>query len=111
MYLHQANDLFVNIVEYETKTLLGLLDCLLLYSDKSHGKAYFEKTTDLTTIQHGLGWQLYDWAKYAMYDNQIASEEYKAFKQRTYLSPDEIEQYIRHYAKYNTPCLKTLQAE
>lgn len=100
-----------HIVEYETKTLLGLLDCLLLYSDKSHGKVYFEKTTDLTTIQHGLGWQLYDWAKYAMYDNQIASEEYKAFKQRTYLSPDEIEQYIRHYAKYATPHLRTIQAE
>lgn len=46
-----------------------------------------------------------------MYDNQIASEEYKAFKQRTYLSPDEIEQYIRHYAKYATPYLRAVQAE
>ena len=26
-----------HIVEYETKTLLGLLDCLLLYSDTSLG--------------------------------------------------------------------------
>lgn len=52
------------------------------------------------TINHGLGWQLYDWASYAMYDNSIATDEYKKFKMHTYLNPKEIIGYIQHYSKY-----------
>lgn len=90
-----------HIVDYERLNLFGLIDRLLLYANKPHGKPYFEKSIDLLTINRGLGWQLYDWAKYAMYDNRIATEEYKQFKRKTYLTPDEIKQYIAHYSMYN----------
>lgn len=89
-----------HIVDYESLNVFGLIDRLLLYADERHGKPYFEKSIDLITINRGLGWQLYDWAKYAMYDNKVASEKYKAFKRRTYLTPDEIATYISHYSKY-----------
>lgn len=89
-----------HIVDYETLNFLGLIDRLLLYASVPHGKSYFEKNIDLITINRGLGWQLYDWAKYAMYDNTIASKEYKEFKQKTYLTPEEIKKYIIHYSKY-----------
>lgn len=89
-----------HIVEYERLNLFGLIDRLLLYADERQGKPYFEKSIDLITINRGLGWQLYDWAKYAMYDNNVASEKYKAFKRCTYLTPDEIATYISHYSKY-----------
>ncbi|KXB34190.1 hypothetical protein HMPREF1869_01279 [Bacteroidales bacterium KA00251] len=90
-----------HIVDYEGLNLFGLIDRLLLYADKRYGKPYFEKSIDLITINRGLGWQLYDWAKYAMYDNNVASEEYKEFKRRTYLNPDIIISYINHYSKYH----------
>lgn len=89
-----------HIVDYESLNVFGLIDRLLLYSNMQHGKPYFEKSIDLITINRGLGWQLYDWAKFAMYDNDIASEEYKEFKRHTYLTPDEIITYIKHYSKY-----------
>ncbi|WP_297718025.1 hypothetical protein [uncultured Porphyromonas sp.] len=89
-----------HIVDYESLNLFGLIDRLLLYANKQYGKPYFEKSVDLITINRGLGWQLYDWAKYAMYDNNVASEEYKEFKQRTYLTPEIIITYINHYSKY-----------
>lgn len=90
-----------HIVDYESVNFLGLIDRLLLYANKPHGKPCFERRIDLITINRGLGWQLYDWAKYAMYDNSIASEEYKLFKRETYLTPDEIKKYIAHYSMYN----------
>lgn len=96
-----------HIVDYESMNVLGLVDRLLLYANKQHGKPYFEKSIDLITINRGLGWQLYDWAKYAMYDNKVASEEYKEFKRHTYLTPDEIITYINHYSNYNEPIKAT----
>ncbi len=89
-----------HIVDYEGLTVLGLIDRLLLHFDRSDGNPHFEKNIDLITINRGLGWQLFDWAKYAMYDNTIASEEYKKFKRSTYLTPDAIRKYIAHYSKY-----------
>lgn len=90
-----------HIVDYESLNLFGLIDRLLLYANKQYGKPYFEKSVDLITINRGLGWQLYDWAKYAMYDNNVASVEYKEFKKRTYLTPEIIITYINHYSKYH----------
>lgn len=89
-----------HIVDYESLNIFGLIDRLVLYTSVPYGKSYFEKSIDLITINRGLGWQLYDWAKYAMYDNTIASEEYKKFKRNTYLTPEEIKKYITHYSKY-----------
>lgn len=91
-----------HIVDYERLTALGLLDRLLLYAHSARGKAYFERSIDLMTIDRGLGWQLYDWAMYAMYENQIATKEYKQFKEKTYLTPQQIKEYIRHYEMYSS---------
>lgn len=90
-----------HIVDYERLTTIGLIDRLLLYSDKTFGNCNFEKRIDLMTINHGLGWQLYDWAEFAMYTNTVATEEYKEFKRRTYLTPSEIKCYLSHYSKYH----------
>lgn len=89
-----------HVVDYERLTMLGLIDRLFLYTSQKHGNPYFEKSIDLMTINRGLGWQLYDWASYAMYDNSIATDEYKKFKKHTYLTPKEIIGYIQHYSNY-----------
>lgn len=92
-----------HIVDYERLNFFGLIDRLFLYVHSKKGKLYFEKSIDLITIKRGLGWQLYDWAQYAMFDNTMASQKYKDFKKRVYLTPDEIREYITHYANYAYP--------
>lgn len=81
-----------HIVDYQRRTKFGILqrglDCL---SEKS--KAAFEKEIDLITISRGLGWQLYDWADFVMYKSE-ASSEYKEFKKKTYMKPEEIHEII-----------------
>lgn len=89
-----------HIVEYQNHNILGVVNILFHYLN-GKTKIFFEKETDLKTIQRGLGWQLYDWAQYSMYDNTSATQEYKDFKKKTYMSPSEIEEVIAFYSFYN----------
>ena len=72
---------------------------LFRYTDNKR-KPLFEKEIDCATIQRGLGWQLYDWAVFSMITNTYATEEYKEFKKKTYLRPDEIKDYIYFFGRY-----------
>ncbi|MDY6121921.1 MAG: hypothetical protein SPI72_02420 [Porphyromonas sp.] len=88
-----------HIAEYRRLNISGMIGTLLRYVG-SRSKVLFEKETDLATIERGLGWQLYDWAQYAMYDSSKASPSYKEFKRETYMKPSDIELQIRHFARY-----------
>ena len=88
-----------HIVEYENRSLWGVMELGCRYLNK-HFKPHFERSTDKETIVRGLGWQLYDWAKYSMYDNPYATEEYKQFKRKTYMRPEEIKSYIHTLSTY-----------
>lgn len=88
-----------HIEDYRNKNPLGVLMTLFRYADEKR-RPLFEKETDLRTIQRGLGWQLYDWATYAMYTNNTCDKCYKEFKKKTYLTPKEIKSYILSYSKY-----------
>lgn len=82
-----------HVLDFENKNTLQILGTgVKFFSKKS--QARFEKSIDLLTIYKGLGWQLRDWAQYAMFESK-ASEEYKKFKKNIYLSPSEIEAIIR----------------
>lgn len=88
-----------HIADYESRNLWGILEVLFSYAGPRH-KPHFERTTDKETIIRGLGWQLYDWAVYSMEDNPYATEAYKDFKRRHYMSPDEILAYIGSLSTY-----------
>lgn len=88
-----------HIVDYQNKNLGGVLSILFRYADKAR-KPLFEKEIDRATVERGLGWQLYDWAVYAMYTNPYATPEYKEFKKKHYMQPEEIEALIMFLAKY-----------
>ena len=45
------------------------------------------------TIKRGLGWQLYNWSFYVLYESD-AKLEYKEFKKTIYLEPEEISEII-----------------
>lgn len=81
-----------HIVDYEQRSIFGLMGRAIDYMTVS-GKRTYETEIDKITIAHGCGWQLYDWSDFAM-NRSRASEKYKAFKRRIYLSPDQIQHCI-----------------
>ncbi|HEV8081709.1 MAG TPA: hypothetical protein VGP55_00825 [Chitinophagaceae bacterium] len=52
-----------------------------------------ERKTDRITIQHGLGLSLYYWADYIL-NQSTANKRYKKIKEKKYMHPDEILQYM-----------------
>ncbi len=90
-----------HIADYENHNLFGVVGILFRYSSKAR-KPLFEKEIDRATIDRGLGWQLYDWAAFALDSDNGTSEEYRQFKRKHYLTPDQIEQQIRFYGRYGS---------
>lgn len=84
---------FAHIKDYSERGLFQIVGRLLSYSNKE-SKANYEKEIDSITVQQGLGWQLYDWSDYVL-NQSNAKNDYKEFKRRTYLRPEEIEGMIR----------------
>lgn len=89
-----------HIAHYETKNFVGMIQLATHYMTKK-GKRSLERETDMKTINHGLGWQLYDW-QYSVFDSPKATEEYKTFKKEIYMSYDEIEQAIINHTIYDS---------
>ena len=81
-----------HITDYE-KGIFHVIGRGIDYSSKK-SKEKFEKEIDKLTIEHKLGWQLYDWSYFAIYESK-ATEEYKNFKKKIYLEPSEIEKIIK----------------
>ncbi len=52
-----------------------------------------EMRTDQSTIKHGLGWPLYQWADFVLY-HSTANKRYKKIKETKYMQPDKILKYM-----------------
>ncbi len=89
-----------HIADYQNKNLWGVTGTLFRYGSRAH-KPLFEREIDRATIERGLGWQLYDWAQFSLYDNTTADEEYREFKRKTYMQPEEIKQLIYFFSRYS----------
>lgn len=81
-----------HISDYNKRNFFGIIARLFDYSSKK-SKAKFEKEIDISTIKHGLGWQLYDWSYYVL-NQSNSSNKYKVFKEATYLTPSQIKSEI-----------------
>lgn len=78
--------------DFKRKNFMGLVWWSLRYLNrKTHIK--IERATDLETIRHGLGWQLYDFTNFIM-SSPATKNDYKKSKQRFYLHPEEIMQIV-----------------
>ncbi|MFI3280338.1 MAG: hypothetical protein R3Y44_00045 [Rikenellaceae bacterium] len=88
-----------HIADYQNHNLIGVVGILMRYSSGSR-KPLFEKEIDRATIERGLGWQLHDWAKYSLSNESGSTKEYKEFKRKHYLSPEEITQHMELFGKY-----------
>ena len=91
-----------HILQYESYDTMGIIQlALMLADDKS--KRLFERETDERTISRGFGEYLKAWAQYSMYDSPKATQEYKEFKKRIYMSPTEIDEEMAKYSCYVNP--------
>ena len=82
-----------HILDYESKTGNQIIGTGLAYFNKNK-RADFEKTIDDLTINKGLGHQLLAWSDFAL-NKSTASSAYKAYKRKTYLTPEEISEKIK----------------
>ena len=79
---------FAHIIDYSQRNIFGVIARGFSYLSKKK-KEEFEKYIDYLTIQYHLKYQLYDWTVFVL-NSPKGSEEYKLFKRRIYLEPNEI---------------------
>lgn len=77
-----------HLVDYEQKNFFRIIGTGIGYLNPRY-KRKLEHKIDGVTIQHGLGWQLYDWARYSM-DETYSTPKYVRFKKKIYMGPDKI---------------------
>ncbi len=81
-----------HILDYSHKSAFRLIASGIGYLVPSYRKK-FEGATDIRTIKHGLGWQLFDFVDYLM-NRSHASDSYLRMKKRIYLNEGEIRAII-----------------
>lgn len=81
-----------HVLDYEQKSSLRVIGNGFGYVSKKF-RAKFERATDQRTIDHGLGWQCYDWSHYVFHYKNIPPE-YLEYKKKTYMGYEEIEQQL-----------------
>lgn len=87
-----------HIAHYEQLTNIQIMGFGVTYNDEAF-KTHIERTTDEVTINHGLGWQLYEWAAYAMVKGDMTLN-YKLYKQQHYMIPLEIKEKLKTHQLY-----------
>lgn len=91
---------FAHIIDYENKSNFEIIKIGKTYLTKGDIKSY-ETYIDKLTIQRGLGLYLKAWAEYVL-NQSSASEEYKNYKKKNYLTPEEIQIFLNNLSKsYN----------
>ena len=77
-----------HVANFRNKSLAGMVWWSIKYlSNKNRIKT--ERNTDIATIAHGLGMELYSFV-YFVLNSSSANDKYKKFKRLHYLSPSEI---------------------
>ena len=88
-----------HIVDYQSRNAIGIMGIAFRWLDPVR-RILFEKEIDRALIIRGLGWQLYDWAVYSMFESERATEEYQRFKRENYKNPVEIRHLIYFLSGY-----------
>lgn len=83
-----------HILDYENKCSLKVAANGVGYVSKKF-RVKFERATDQRTIDHGLGWQCFDWSYYVYHYKNIPAD-YLEYKKKTYMSYEEIESQLEN---------------
>lgn len=88
---------FGHIYDYNRKNVCGVFKRAFSYIT-GISKRKFENEIDLTTLGKGLGWQLYDWSHFVLYES-CATEKYKRYKRKNYFTPEELIEQMQKFSK------------
>ncbi len=84
-----------HIADYTKKTTWEMVIFILSFLGIKF-RERMERLTDQEVIARGFGWQLYEWADFAMYKSS-SPRRHKYYKLGYYLSPENIIEEIRSY--------------
>jgi hypothetical protein len=82
-----------HVTDYTHKNKWQLFTTAFRYIFVPKYKKKLEAQTDIATINHGLGWQVYDFVDYLFVKSNV-SERYKKHKEKFYLSAKQILEII-----------------
>ena len=74
--------------DFDRKNFVGMVSWGIKYLFK-RGRMNIERKTDISTIQHGLGMELFYFVDFVL-KHSTANSQYKKFKRLNYLTPAEI---------------------
>jgi hypothetical protein len=77
-----------HVADFNKKSFAGMVWWSLKYTFKK-SRINIERKTDLSTIEHGLGMELYYFVDFVL-NRSAANSQYKKFKRLNYLTPAEI---------------------
>ena len=81
-----------HVVDFKNRNFLGMARWGSHYLfEKDISK--IERDADKMVIEHGLGWQLYNWA-YFILNHSDSDKRYLKMRKERYLLPNEIKEYI-----------------
>ena len=83
-----------HVANFSKKSLAGMVWWGINYLSKKH-RIKIERETDISTIAHGLGIELYSFVDFVL-NSSSANENYKKFKRLHYLSPAEIMEMVKN---------------
>jgi len=83
-----------HIVDYSDRSMFSILYVGIRYITFKKYVKRTERQTDITAIEHGLGYSLYEFKDHLM-NSPETSEKYKNKQAKYYLSPDEVLEYIQ----------------
>jgi len=90
-----------HITDYMKKSKLQLAATFFKYIFNPNFKRRLEAQTDIATINHGLGWQLYDFG-YFLINKSTVSKKYIKHKQKFYMSALQLFEIILNNPLYNS---------
>ena len=82
-----------HILDYKSKSGWQIIWTGIRYSGKRYRRT-IEQQTDMTTIERGLGWQLYHFSYFLIHHADI-DDKYREYKLDIYMRPEEILELIK----------------
>lgn len=77
-----------HVLDFNHKGFFGMAWWGISYLNKNK-RRHIEHATDRQTIDHGLGWELYDFNRF-IYLNESTTEKYMAFRREYYLNTEDV---------------------
>jgi hypothetical protein len=82
-----------HVVDFKKKNVFQLIGWAISYLIRNK-RIEIERNTDILTIKHGAGTQLYEWSQFLL-NNPNISNDYKKARNTYYLQPNEILELIK----------------